>query len=372
MASWLVPVAASAGNRVVSWGGDFQLTNAPAAATNVIAVAAGNSVSLALKADGTLLAWGYTGVTNVPAGLSNVVAIAAGDGQCLALKNDGTLAAWGAPTYTTTTTNIPTGLSNLVAIACGDHHNLVLRADGKVFAWGANYSGQTNIPVNLSNVVAIAAGNTGNLAIRANGTAWGSGTFTNRLTGFSNLVTGTLVASGNYSSAALRGDGSALIWGYPNNTTTNLPNVIALVGRSSFNQAGALWALRRDGTLVGFGTNYLGVPNVYQKLTNVLSIAIGYGHHVAIVGDSFPLPLAPLTRASFSNRTFTIQQPTVRGRSYVMEYRDAATTNDWQQLPPVPGTGQTNALIDSAAYVQRPLLSGARQSVSDPDFKSQI
>lgn len=350
MASLLVPVAASAGNRVVSWGGSAQLTNAPAAATDVIAVAAGSSFSLALKADGTVLAWGATGATNVPAGLSNVVAIAAGAGQCLALKNDGTLAAWGAPTYTTATTNIPTGLSNLVAIACGDAHNLVLRADGKVFAWGANYSGQTNLPANLSNVVAIAAGNTGNLAIRADGTAWGSGTFTNRLNGFSNLVTGTLIANGDYQGAALRGDGSALIWGYPNsNMTTNLPNVIALVGRSSFNQAGALWALRRDGTLVGFGTSYLGETNVYQNLTNVLSIAIGYGHHVAIVGDGFPLPLAPLTHASFSNRTFTLQQPTVRGRSYILEYRDAATTNDWQQLPPVPGTGQTNALIDSAA-----------------------
>jgi len=308
----LTPVTTSAGNRVVAWGSNtYAITNAPAAATNVIAIAAGQSFSLALKADGTVLAWGASGFTNVPAGLSNVVAIAAGGGQSLALKEDGSLIAWGFP-HTSATTNIPAGLTNIVAIA---------------------------------------AGNTGNLAIKADGTAWGSGNFTNHLTGYSNHVSGTLVANGNSQGAVLRSDSSALIWGYPNpnSTTTNLPDVIALVGRSAFNQAGALWALRRDGTLTGFGSIYLGQTNVYQNLSNVLAVAVGYGHHVAIVGDGFPLPIAPLSQASFSNRRFTIQQPTIRGRSYILEYQDADATNGWQQLPPVPGTGQTNTLTDPNA-----------------------
>jgi hypothetical protein len=61
------------------------------------------------------------------------------------------------------------------------------------------------------------------------------------------------------------------------------------------------------------------------------------------------MPLAPFAQASFSNRTFTIQQPTTRGRSYFLEYRDANSTNNWQQLPPVPGTGETNSLTDAKA-----------------------
>jgi alpha-tubulin suppressor-like RCC1 family protein len=43
---------------------------------NVVAIAAGYYHSLALKSDGTVVAWGYNyeGETNVPAGLTNVVA----------------------------------------------------------------------------------------------------------------------------------------------------------------------------------------------------------------------------------------------------------------------------------------------------------
>ena len=46
---------------------------------NVVAIAAGDYHSLALKSDGTVVGWGYNvnNQTTVPAGLSNVVAIAA-------------------------------------------------------------------------------------------------------------------------------------------------------------------------------------------------------------------------------------------------------------------------------------------------------
>ena len=50
-----------------------------------MAVAAGGSHNLALKGDGTVVAWGanWYGQTNVPPGLSNVVAVAAGMGHSL-------------------------------------------------------------------------------------------------------------------------------------------------------------------------------------------------------------------------------------------------------------------------------------------------
>jgi hypothetical protein len=52
----------------------------PADLSNVVAIAAAEHLSLALKRDGTVAAWGgnYFGQTSVPAGLSNVVAVAAG------------------------------------------------------------------------------------------------------------------------------------------------------------------------------------------------------------------------------------------------------------------------------------------------------
>src|ERR1043165_6805060 len=71
-------VLVSAGNYVVGWGSSGQQTNVPPSATNVMAIAAGATCSLALKSDGSVIAWGQGGATNRPAGLSNVVAIAAG------------------------------------------------------------------------------------------------------------------------------------------------------------------------------------------------------------------------------------------------------------------------------------------------------
>ena len=336
-----------AGNYVVAWGNDsYGQTNVPAAVTNVMAIAAGYSYSLALKSDGTVIAWGQAGQTNVPPGLSNVVAIAAGIGQSLALKSDGTVAAWGVP-RSPSSTNVPPGLSNVVAIACGDDHNLALKADGTVLAWGEDYSGQTNIPANLSNVVAIVAGNTGNLAIKNDGSTWGSGTFTNIIGTFSNAVAaGALVANGNYQGAVVLGDGSAYAWGYPNVTNiTVVSNVTAVAGRSGFNQAGAVWMLRRDGTLTGLGGPYLGQSNVWMNLSNVLAIAIGYTHHLAIVGDSLPQPIEPMSGAGFSNGQFVVSQPTSLGRSYRLEYKNSLADN-WQIFPPVPGNGSQQILAD--------------------------
>ncbi|HLX94576.1 MAG TPA: hypothetical protein VKU37_02415 [Verrucomicrobiae bacterium] len=343
---FLIPsIPVIAGNYVVAWGDNTDgETNVPAAATNVMAIAAGDEYSLALEGDGTVIAWGKT--TAVPTGLSNVVAIAAGDGQNLALKSDGTIVAWGIP-RTPSYTNVPPGLSNVVAIACGDEHNLALKADGTVVAWGANYSGQTNIPANLSNVVAIVAGNTGNLAIKSDGTTWGSGTFTNIISTYSNVVAGALVANGNYQGAVVTGDGSAYAWGYPSGTNiTVVSNVTAVVGRSGFNQAGAVWALRRDGTLAGLGSSYLGQTNVYMNLSNVLAIAIGYTHHLAIVGNGFPRPIEPILNAGFNNGQFAIAQPTSLGRSYWLEYKNSFT-DGWQMFPPTPGNGNTQTLTDS-------------------------
>ena len=63
-----------------------------------MAVAAGGIHSLALKADGTVAAWGYNDQRPVPTclpGLSGVVAVAAGATHSLALKADGTVVGLG-------------------------------------------------------------------------------------------------------------------------------------------------------------------------------------------------------------------------------------------------------------------------------------
>jgi alpha-tubulin suppressor-like RCC1 family protein len=81
---------------VVGWGS--MVLPYVESGTRFTAIAAGGFHSLALKSDGTVVAWGYNdfGQSTVPAGLSGVVAIAGGWFHSLALKSDGTVVAWGA------------------------------------------------------------------------------------------------------------------------------------------------------------------------------------------------------------------------------------------------------------------------------------
>lgn len=70
-------------------GGQESNTNVPVAATDVVAIAAGNGVSLAVKRDGTIVEWSGSalnyyhdcGQLIAPAGVSNVVAVACGKGD---------------------------------------------------------------------------------------------------------------------------------------------------------------------------------------------------------------------------------------------------------------------------------------------------
>jgi hypothetical protein len=111
---------------VVLWGKEFIPYIEPE--TRYSAIACGLYHTLALKRNGTVLAWGDNlgGQCNVPDGLSNVVAIAAGFKHSLALKSDGTVVAWGTNLYGLN--KVPSGLSNVVAISASEEYNLVLVA----------------------------------------------------------------------------------------------------------------------------------------------------------------------------------------------------------------------------------------------------
>jgi hypothetical protein len=100
-----------------------------------------------------------------------VTAIAAGSSHTVALRNDGTLVAWGNNGNGQRTP--PGGLSAVVAIAAeafGGVHTVALKSDGTVVAWGYNAYGQTNVPAGLSGVSAIAAGSFHTVALMGSGT----------------------------------------------------------------------------------------------------------------------------------------------------------------------------------------------------------
>jgi alpha-tubulin suppressor-like RCC1 family protein len=187
--------------------------------------------------------------------LSNVVGVAGGELHSLAVKSDGTVVAWGAGTTDRGTwpdygqSIIPPGLNDAISVAAGSLHSIALRRDGHVLVWGDGGGGQKKVPAGLSSVASIAAGGYCSLALRSNGTvvAWGSGP-TNVPAGLGGVVA---VTTGGGHCLALKGDGTVLGWGlgstntgqYPNYgqaITTGLANVIAVAAGTD--QSGVIQA----------------------------------------------------------------------------------------------------------------------------------
>jgi alpha-tubulin suppressor-like RCC1 family protein len=160
--------------------------------SNIVAISGGRYHSLALKIDGTVWAAGsysygqlgngtYTNTTYTfqPAvNMSNIVAIAGGNSHSIALKNDGTVFTTGNNEYgqlgigtngfnsSTNTFQPALNMSNIVAIGSGYFHSLALKIDGTVFTTGRNFEGQLGLgtysdvntfrpAVNVSNIISI-------------------------------------------------------------------------------------------------------------------------------------------------------------------------------------------------------------------------
>lgn len=287
-------------------------------------VAAGDSHSLALTSDGTLLAWGSnaSGQLGVgypanasapvqvpfPPGVTSFTAIAAGSTFSLAIDNNGKVWAWGSNTSgelgdgSNTQRNSPTAVSGLTgitvtAIIAGQGHSIALKSTGSLLSWGNNgfgqlgkgSSGNSNIPVavsSLTNVVSIGAGNLHSMAVKSDGTAWVWGanhsgqSGTGGTTSLSPLqlpgVSGAVGMSGGIAHSLLfLADGT--VWGSGQNSYGQIGDGTR-IGRTSFVRvpdvngatqvaAGGYFSLSQvnNGTLWAWGDNYTGQLGNAQK-----------------------------------------------------------------------------------------------------------
>lgn len=251
--------------------------------TRVVAIAVGSGHGLALKDNGTIVAWGNA--HKVPDGLNGVTAIAAGKSHSLALKGDGTVVAWGH--NNAGQAHVPAGLTGVVAIAAGQGHNLALRRDGTVVAWGHNDAGQANVPAGLTGIKAIAAGWWHSLALQSDGSvvAWGHPDSDQRHVPYG-LVGAVEIAAGYENSSAIFPDGTVVDWG--NDTHFwRVPDDFYGITAVSYGYRHRL-ALRNDGTVVSDGSFFGGIP-VPTGLTDVAAIAGGQAgassHFLALTRD---------------------------------------------------------------------------------------
>jgi alpha-tubulin suppressor-like RCC1 family protein/uncharacterized protein YjbI with pentapeptide repeats len=242
-------VALRADGRVFSWGLNIQYdqTNVPPDVTNAVSIAAGSTHSLALLDDGTVRFWGNiytTGVTNPPLSAIPNMAILAQGGSAqhvLSVRSDGTAVDWGNSNLSYGLTNVPVKATNLIAAAAASFHAQVLRADGTPVAWGLYGTqfypyGTPVVPANATNVTAISSGTWHDLALRGDGSLVGWEQSSSEAVIPAQATNITAIASGISQRVALRADGQILVW-YSGGQTSAVPagisNVVAIAATSS-------------------------------------------------------------------------------------------------------------------------------------------
>jgi alpha-tubulin suppressor-like RCC1 family protein len=228
-------------------------------------LAGGQFHSLGIRVDGTAWAWGLgtygvlgenstlnrSSPVTVAGGITDWTQVAAGDRSSFALRANGTLWAWGRNSagqlginFTTSrrTPQVVVGdFTDWTQVAGASSHTVALRSNGTVWAWGGNSYGQlgTNDTINRSSPVSVIGGFTDwvqlstfglssnhHTALRANGTLWAWGRNNLGQLGIDNVINSsspvsvvggitdwTQVSSGKEHTVALRANGTAWAWG---------------------------------------------------------------------------------------------------------------------------------------------------------------
>jgi alpha-tubulin suppressor-like RCC1 family protein len=344
----LLGLSCQAPGQIIVWGAISTLTNIPPQATNVVSLAGGDEHCLALRRDGTVVAWGKNsaGQVTVPADLTNVVGIAAGSTHSLALRDDGTVALWGS-FYFSGYRGVPDSVTNVVALALGPgaQHAVALRGDGTPVDWGNPSSSYTytNYPVDAVDLVSVAAGAYDTIALRSDGRVVAWGTQTRAPANLTNIVAIATSWSGN---AALRADGRVATWGIGANLATELPTFSGFtnVADLAYSPSSGVLGLRHNGSLVQYGG---GTFPAYP--TNEIAVigAGSYGGQAAV--GSGP----PVFPGRVVNRTVTTGS---RAYFHLKTVGELPLTYQWScNGTNVPGA--TNSIL-TVTNVQ-PGLSGA-------------
>lgn len=248
---------------------------------HIVQVNVAEENAAALADDGSVYAWGglltvgqgptatgkFANKVQTSAGvfLSDIVQISVGHNVTLALRRNGTVYAWGLDNWLNTGTSTSNGgkqvayatpvvaagtlapLSGIVSVSAGYSTGMALTATGNVYVWGANNFGQLGQGTQSASGV-------GSLAVLAKAPATQSG----------NLSNIKAISAGGNHQLALTATGEVLAWGYTPNGAIGEGNTVNLG-----NQA----------TLPNFVIDTSGTGN----LTGIKAIAAGYSNSLALM-----------------------------------------------------------------------------------------
>lgn len=339
--------------QVVAWGGTmYGQTKIPFAATNVIALTAGDQDVLALRRDGTLVSWGQdeAGGLKVPAYATNIAAIGMGSSHTLALRRDGVVLQWGLVLFTAIG-NAPPSATNIAALAQGPgaQHALALSAGGVPLEWAQtnatfqHYAATNSPPPEATNIVAISSGALHCLALRADGVIIPWGDYLNYQTNIpaaaSNVVA---IASGWYHNLALRADGTLVQWGNtPGFSLSHPGNVVSMAcgGNNSL-------VLLDDGVLLAYGDNTYGQSTVPSWAgTNLSAVAGGSYASFALRAEGPPALTSALVNRSITAGKTAYFRATATG-AWPLSYQ-------WQfNSTNLPGATNLTLAISNAQLAQ--------------------
>jgi alpha-tubulin suppressor-like RCC1 family protein len=267
----------------------------------VVAISASWDHVLMLKADGSVIAFGFNpqGQTYVPSDkIKNLaVAVAAGANHSLVLLSDGTVIGFGGNTHNQIDPLPPEvlpGGSGAISIAAGRDFSLFVLRDGSVIGIGRNFLGEINIPqAARSDVVAVSSSGMMNAALKASGEliVWG---FNNSETG-NGLISDVPpeiaavgvanVSVGLSHIAVILKNGQAAIWGDNSDGQTTFPNGVTPKDVKAIAAGG--WhtvLLTKQGQVHAIGSNLAGqttVPSSVNSATEAgtsgLAVAVAAG-----------------------------------------------------------------------------------------------
>lgn len=235
--------------------------------------------TVALKADGTVMATGYNAYGECDVSdWKDVVDVSAGYNYTISLKANGTVVATGYNEYGQCDV---LDWVDIVSVSAGHNHTIGLKADGTVVATGNNASRQCNVS-NWKDIVAVSAGHNHTIGLKADGTVVATGYNEYGqcdVLGWTDIVS---VSAGNDCTIGLKTDGTVVAVGYDEYGQCDVLDWVDIVAVSAGHNHTI--GLKADGTVVAAGRNHFGQCNV-SDWVDIVAVSAGHNHTIGLKAD---------------------------------------------------------------------------------------